>query len=116
MHSSTELDPAALATLRTLNLDGALFARLRMAFERLLERQQANLLAARQSPPDFPALRRAMHVLGTAAESLGARALAQSCRELEAIGRAECPDGLGEALERFEQHLARAQAALSQWQ
>lgn len=97
--------PTGLAQLRELDRDGTLLPRLAAAFERTLARQQPGLDAARCQPPDLEALRRAMHVLRSATEQLGAIDLTESCMRLEA--------GDLSALQAFDAQLAALRAELA---
>ena len=100
-------EPSGLAALRQLDRDGTLLPRLAAAFERTLAKQQPGLDAARASPPDLDALRRAMHVLRSAAMQLGAVELSDSCTRLEA--------GDLSALPAFDSQLAALRAELATW-
>ena len=73
----------------------------------LLQGIQVAILAG-----DSEAIRQSAHALRSSSANLGATALSQLCKELEAIGRAGTTDGASALLEKIEQEYETVKVAL----
>jgi CheY-like chemotaxis protein len=113
---SPALDPAVLASLRSLSSDGgeALVAKLAQIFrdDAVLRREQ---LGRAFDESNAELLRSAAHAFKSSSANMGARALAELCRQIETqtLG-GDIPDSCASLLVELEHEYARVDHSVSQ--
>jgi signal transduction histidine kinase/sensor domain CHASE-containing protein/CheY-like chemotaxis protein/HPt (histidine-containing phosphotransfer) domain-containing protein len=111
------LDPAVITRLRTLaeRVDANILVKLRETFERDTGERLSTLHEA-SARGDADEIRRTAHALKGACANVGARGMAEVCRQLEASGAARNVAGSGELVTRLEQEFRRVERELQAMQ
>jgi signal transduction histidine kinase/CheY-like chemotaxis protein len=112
--ADAHIDPKALDNIRTLQRDGAPDI-LNKAISIYLKESPKFLKALRDAIPagNAEAIRKAAHSWKSNSASMGAVALADMCKELEAMGRENSTDKASPLLSRIEAEYDRVQAVLA---